>query len=125
MASPGSFSAGFASEKRGVSPLVAPAFFAAAAKSPAFASVGELLRALERHPLRALALERRGHAILDLGERRHRGRQRFAALITIQPAGVFTGCDTPSMASANSASAIVSGAADGAARSSGSSCRVG
>src|SRR2546421_513717 len=38
MASPGNFSAGFAREKRAVSPVAAPPFFAAAAKSPSFAA---------------------------------------------------------------------------------------
>src|SRR2546428_32992 len=95
MASPGSFSAGFARENRGVCPVTAPAFFAAARRSPRLASSASCLARSSAWATAFSRLTARAtRSLISVSAGTPAGIVS-TALSSTSPAAVFTGGDTP------------------------------
>src|SRR5207244_1678075 len=95
MASPGSFSAGFARENRGVCPVTAPAFFAAARRSPRLASSASCVARSSAWAVAFPRLTARATRSLISASAGTPAGIVSTALSSTSPAAVFTGGDTP------------------------------
>ena len=106
-----------AREKRAVSPVTAPAFFASAAKSPSFASAASCL-ARSRATVSAFWCFTAAATLSRISASGGTPAGMTAVVLRItSPTGVDTGADTPPTVSANAASSSGSGAARAAVRS--------